>query len=76
MEIVISAILKYDLKWDFWKLPGLPRLLELPIYEKKMNSDNLQTFITHYVQTPIFVPNQFIKKLLVNKNHEKSLNHF
>ena len=43
---------------------------------KKMNSDNLQTFITHYVQTPIFVPNQFIKKLLVNKNHEKSLNHF
>ena len=41
--------------------------------KKKMNSDNLQTFITHYVQTPVFVPNQFIKKLLVNKNHEKSL---
>ena len=37
------------------------------IYKKKMNSDNLQTFITHYVQTPIFVPNQFIKKLRVIK---------
>ena len=34
LGIVISAILKYDLKWDFWKLPGLPRLLELPIYKK------------------------------------------